>query len=86
MTKDFLITDKSGLHARPASLLVKEANKYPNTIYIEYKNNLLTLKSVMLVMSLGVKENTKISLHVEGDNAKEILAALEGVLVEHNVI
>lgn len=86
MRREYKIIDEAGLHARPASLLVQAASKFPNNIYIEFQDKKLTLKSIMAVMSLGVPQNSTIAIEVEGDNAKEVLQALENILNEHRLV
>jgi len=86
MRREYKIIDEAGLHARPASLLVQAATKFPNNIYIEFKDKKLTLKSIMAVMSLGVPQNSTIAIEVEGDNAKEVLQTLENILEEHRLV
>ena len=86
MKREYKILDEAGLHARPASLLVKEATAFDNEIMIEFEGKRLTLKSIMAVMSLGVPQDSVIAIDVDGDNAEEVFVALEKVLVEHNLI
>lgn len=86
MRREYKIIDEAGLHARPASLLVQEATKYPNDIFIEFKERKLTLKSIMAVMSLGVPQNSTIAIEVVGDDAVEVFAALENILEEHRLV
>lgn len=80
MVKHYKIVDETGLHARPATMLVQEAAKFPNDIAIEYNGNLLTLKSIMAVLSLGVPHNAEITIHVDGNNPETVFKALENVL------
>jgi phosphocarrier protein len=86
MRREYKIIDEAGLHARPASLLVQAATKFSNNIFIEFKDKKLTLKSIMAVMSLGVPQNSTIAIEVEGENAKEVLQALENILEEHRLV
>jgi phosphocarrier protein len=86
MRKEYKIVDEAGLHARPASILVQVATKFPNNIMIEYNGTKLTLKSIMAVMSLGVPQNSTIAIEVDGDNAKEVFDALEKILEEHQLV
>lgn len=86
MRREYKIVDEAGLHARPASLLVQEATKYPNDIFIEFKERKLTLKSIMAVMSLGVPQNSTIAIEVAGENAVEVFAALEKILEDHRLV
>jgi len=86
MTREYIIVDEAGLHARPASLLVQTAAKFSNESFIEFNGKKLTLKSIMAVMSLGIPQHSVIKLSVEGDNAEDIFAALEKVLEDNNLV
>lgn len=86
MRKEYIIIDEAGLHARPASLLVKQANTYPNNIMIDYEGKKMTLKSIMAVLSLGVKKDSTIIIEVDGDDAEEVFVGLEKILVAHSLI
>jgi phosphocarrier protein len=86
MKKEYTIIDEAGLHARPASLLVQTATKFPSEIFIEFNGKRLTLKSIMAVMSLGVPQGGVIAIDVEGDNPTEVFDALEKILNDHRLI
>lgn len=86
MIKKYIVKDEVGLHARPASILVQEAAKFPNDIFIIYKDKQVTLKSVIGVMSLGVPHEAEFGILVEGYNPENVFEALENVLNEHSVI
>ena len=86
MRKTYVIVDEIGLHARPASLLVQQANKYDNDIWISYAGQQVTLKSIMATMSLGVPQGATIEIHVEGPNPDTVFQALESVLVASKLI
>ncbi len=86
MKKEYVIIDKTGLHARPASNLVQEAIKHSNNITLKYQDKAVTLKSILLVMSLGIPSGSKIIIDVEGENPEEVLLSLEKVLLEHKLI
>lgn len=86
MKKTFVIKDEVGLHARPVSILVGAASKFQNEIFIEFKGRKVTLKSIIAVMSLAVPYNESMEIEVLGDNASEVLQALEDTMVKNNVI
>lgn len=86
MRREYKIIDEAGLHARPASLLVQSASKFPNDITIEFQDKNITLKSIMAVMSLGVPQNSNIAINVDGDDAETVFQALEKVLNDHSLI
>lgn len=86
MIKTYTIKDEVGLHARPVSLLVGVASKYPNEINITYGERTVTLKSIIAVMSLAVPYNDTIGIEVDGDNPEAIFNHIEETLKEHKVI
>ncbi|KRK97226.1 hypothetical protein FD04_GL002088 [Secundilactobacillus odoratitofui DSM 19909 = JCM 15043] len=72
--RNFRITAETGIHARPATLLVQAASKYNADITLEYDGKSVNLKSIMGVMSLGVGQNTDITISADGDDEKEAMA------------
>ena len=76
-SKDFHIVAETGIHARPATLLVQTASKFASDITLEYKGKSVNLKSIMGVMSLGVGKDADITIYVDGADEAEALAALE---------
>jgi phosphocarrier protein len=87
MTKiNVIITDPIGLHARPASILVQEANKFDSEITIEADGNTANLKSIMSVMAMGVKTGDEVIIGADGSDEKEATAALELVMKDNGLI
>ena len=74
--KNFNITAETGIHARPATMLVQTAGKYGSHITLEYNGKSVNLKSIMGVMSLGVGQGADVTITAEGDDAAE---AIEGI-------
>ncbi|NLM04807.1 MAG: HPr family phosphocarrier protein [Clostridiales bacterium] len=64
------IKNKSGIHARPASMLVREASKYKSDITIIKGNSELNAKSIMNVMGMGAKCGDEITIRVSGEDEK----------------
>lgn len=75
--KDFNIIAETGIHARPATLLVQAASKFGSDINLEYKGKSVNLKSIMGVMSLGVGQGADVTITAEGDDEAEAIAAIE---------
>jgi len=71
------INNASGLHARPAMMLVKEASKYESHINIVYGSNEVNAKSIMGIMSMGLTVGAEIEITADGIDEKE---ALQGIL------
>lgn len=86
MEKVFFITDETGIHARPATLLVQSASKYDSDIQLEFNGKRVNLKSIMGVMSLGVGQNSEVVVIADGKDAKEAIDGIEKTLVEEGLI
>lgn len=78
--KSFLITDETGIHARPATILVQTASKFDSDIQLEYNSKKVNLKSIMGVMSLGVGKDSEVTVYAEGDDEEEALNAITETL------
>jgi phosphocarrier protein len=75
--KDFHVVADTGIHARPATLLVQTASKFSSDINLEYKGKSVNLKSIMGVMSLGVGQVADVTISAEGADEAEAIAAIE---------
>ncbi|HJV30906.1 MAG TPA: phosphocarrier protein HPr [Bacillales bacterium] len=78
--KQFKVIAETGIHARPATLLVQTASKFDSEISLEYKGKKVNLKSIMGVMSLGVGQGADITIAAEGSDQEEALRSIEETL------
>jgi len=76
MEKNLVILNESGMHARPAGIFMKEANKFKADIEIEAKGKKINGKSIMGIMSLGLAKGTEIIIRANGEDAEEAINAL----------
>ncbi|MBI9011433.1 MAG: HPr family phosphocarrier protein [Clostridiales bacterium] len=79
------IIDPAGLHARPASLLVKEASKFKSDVELESGEKKTTLKSILGIMSLGVKADTDIKIYIDGEDESIAKESITKFLVDNNL-
>ncbi len=68
-----IIKNETGLHARPASELVKLANKFKCNINIELNGKNANAKSILAIMSLGVRANTEIEVQCDGEDEENAM-------------
>lgn len=79
--KEVVVKNGSGLHARPATLLVKKASGFKSDVSIEFNGKKANVKSLIGVLSLAVTKDATIKVVASGDD--EALAVEEIVkLVE----
>ena len=64
----YCITDEAGIHARPAGLLVKEADKFVSDVEISVGEKNADAKRLFSVMSLGVKKGDTITIRISGED------------------
>ena len=74
--REFHIVTETGIHARPATLLVQAASKFNSDINLECNGKSVNLKSIMGVMSLGVGQGADVTITADGDDAKEAIEAI----------
>ena len=75
-SKDFHIVAETGIHARPATLLVQAASKFTSDVTLSYQGKDVNLKSIMGVMSLGVGEGADVTIKTDGDDEESAMAAI----------
>lgn len=75
--REYHVVAETGIHARPATLLVQAASKFASNINLEYKGRSVNLKSIMGVMSLGVGQGADVVITAEGDDEVEAMAAID---------
>ncbi len=79
----YVITDREGIHARPAGLLVKEANRFASSITLAKGDKTGDAKRIFAVMGLAAKKGETLTVTVEGSDEAEAAAAIESFLKEN---
>ena len=80
MTKDFRVTNKLGIHARPAAMFVKTANRFSCDIFVEKDGEKVNGKSIMGLMMLAAGPGSKLTVQATGHDAPQALAELETLI------
>ena len=73
---NLVITNKVGLHARPAGLLVQTAAQFVSKIQVRYGDKTANAKSMLGVMKLGAVVGATIVVRAEGEDSDQAIAAL----------
>ena len=80
ISKKAIVTNKVGLHARPATFFIQKANEFKSTIWVEMDDRRVNAKSLLGVLSLGVIKDSEITLIANGPDEEAAIAALEELL------
>ncbi len=75
-----VVCNKLGIHARPAALFVKTANRFDCDVYVEKDGELVNGKSIMGVMMLAAGPGSRLLVSAEGEDAATAIHELESLL------
>ena len=70
------ISNRAGIHARPAALLVQTAKDFKSDIYLEKGNDRINGKSIMGIITLGAAYGTELKIIAEGEDAAAAVEAI----------
>lgn len=83
VSREVIVKNSTGLHARPATLLVKKASSFKSDISIEFNGKKANVKSLIGVLSLGVTKNSNIKVMASGDDEnlalEEVVKLIESI-------
>lgn len=82
LSKEIVINNKTGLHARPASEFVKETAKFKSAITIDFKEKKINAKSIIHVLSAGISAGSTITLSADGEDEKQAIETLSEVIAK----
>ena len=71
-----IVKNETGLHARPASELTKLASGFKSNVNIIVGDKKVNAKSILAVMSAGIKAYTEIEIECEGEDEEEAIATM----------
>ena len=69
--REVTVTNRAGIHTRPASMIVRAASKYAADFYIEKDGYEINGKSIIGVMTLAAEQGTSLTLIFEGEDEEE---------------
>ena len=75
--KELVVSNKLGIHARPAAMFVKTANRFECDVFVEKDGERVNGKSIMGLMMLAAGKGSKVKFLATGDDAGAMLTELE---------
>ncbi len=76
ISREVVINNNSGLHARPATFFIQKANSYPCSIWVEKDERRVNAKSLLGVLSLGIAKGMSVTLLADGQGEESALNGL----------
>jgi phosphocarrier protein len=71
-----MIENKTGIHARPASIFVQTATKFKSKVQIKAKGKTVDAKSILMIMSMGLVKGTEMTILADGPDEAAAVKAL----------
>ena len=79
----YTITNKMGIHARPAADIAKLGGKHKSDVTIATATKKANGKSVLMLTTLGAKNGTEVTLTVSGEDEEEVFTQLDDMFKNH---
>ena len=76
VSKEVVVQNQVGLHARPATFFIQKANEFKASIWVEKEERRVNAKSLLGVLSLGIVGNTSIRVIADGADEEAAVEAL----------
>lgn len=82
--KEAVVNIEVGLHARPATFFIQKSNEFKSSIWVEKEERRVNAKSLLGVLSLGIVQDTVITLIADGPDEEEAVTALAALVATSN--
>ena len=80
ITKEVVINNQVGLHARPATFFIQKANEFKSSIWVEKEERRVNAKSLLGVLSRGIAKGTAITIIADGSDEEEAIETLSALI------
>lgn len=74
------VTNKNGLHIKPAGSLSSIALTYQCAVYLKVRNYYVNAKSVLGILSAQVKQNEEVEIVCDGEKEEECLNTIQNAI------
>jgi len=82
ISREFTISNKLGLHARPSAQLTQTASRFASDIHIARNGRRVNAKSIMGVMMLAAGQGATVTVDAEGEDAEAALQAIGQLIAD----
>ena len=83
VSKEIVVQNQVGLHARPATFFIQKANEFTSSIWISKDERKVNAKSLLGVLSLGITRGTAVTLTVDGADEEAAIEALTSLVASN---
>ncbi len=76
VSKEIIVRNQVGLHARPATFFIQKANEFKSSIWVVKDERKVNAKSLLGVLSLGITRGTVVTVVADGTDENEAVETL----------
>ena len=80
VSKEIVVQNQVGLHARPATFFIQKANEYSSSIWIAKDERKVNAKSLLGVLSLGITRGSSVTLYADGADEEAAVVGLASLV------
>ncbi len=77
ISRDYIIMAAEGMHARPATVLIRLVRKFKSVVSLKKDNNLIRLNSMLNILSMSAKGGETITVIIDGEDESDAAVALD---------
>ena len=77
VSREFVVKNKLGIHARPAAMFVKTANRFRADILVEKDGQEINGKSIMGLMMLAAGQGSVLKVTADGEDSTKAIKEIE---------
>ena len=83
VSKEIVVSNQVGLHARPATFFIQKANEFTSSIWISKDERKVNAKSLLGVLSLGITRGISVTLTADGSDEDAAIEALTSLVASN---
>jgi phosphocarrier protein HPr len=77
ISKDYMIMAPQGIHARPATTLIRLTKNFKSAVSLKRGDKVVRLNSMLNILSMTIKGGETISVIVEGEDEANAAEAID---------
>lgn len=75
--EEVVVSNKLGIHARPAAALVQRVLPFQSEVFIVFNGNRVNAKSIMGLLTLAATRGSRLTVHCKGSDAEAAMVAIK---------
>ena len=79
-SKEVVVQNQVGLHARPATFFIQKANEFKSIVWVQKDERKVNAKSLLGVLSLGITKGTAIKIEADGSDEEAAVDTLADLI------